>query len=61
MTKSGNTHFYQSKERYRIVIDDELLDKLAEEFLARDTKKHPKDTFLQWVEFRTWEMSNKLV
>lgn len=52
-------HFYESKERYRIVVDDELLDLLAEEFLSREANVKGSETFLQWVEFRTWEMSNK--
>lgn len=59
MKNKTNMHFYESKERYRIVVDDELLDLLAEEFLSREANVKGSETFLQWVEFRTWEMSNK--
>lgn len=41
-----------------IVITDELLDYLGEEFQHIDRQKYPNMNFLQWVEFRKWELSN---
>lgn len=48
---------FERKKREGVILTDELLDVLADEYMQKNEKN--KDmTFFEWVEYRKWQLSN---
>lgn len=58
MKEENVVSFYQQTMKERVVVTDELLDALAEEYFVRETNFENMN-YAQWVEYRVWQLSNK--
>lgn len=46
-------------KKHEIVLTDELLELFGEEFQQKEELPNSNMNFIQWVEFRLWELANQ--
>lgn len=58
MNEKNVVSFYQQTMKDRVVVTDELLDILADEYFVREVDFENMN-YAQWVDYRVWQLSNK--